>query len=279
MRSLGLDGVVGAPAIVRTNPLLRKYDERFVPSCERSQQDMNRLVGSFMPFSWRDVLDVIQKRHETGNLALRPFVNLSTALLPDKVLVYDLDTPSLPLSIGAGLSAPPYRLVMLRGSCHILSAGPGVCPIVDGSVGSLFTREGVAIIRKDLKYLSLSELSCCLYAPTGQHDANPVLLASGKIRSALLTTAEVEYRQPSYRGSMHDPDECPDTRELCDLVLSMADDPAALLRSMRYLYDRFHRLDLMFTWRGNDSDDIVARSIPLDPYGEYYRFAPRGASR
>ena len=99
MKPFGLEGKVGAPAIVRTNPLLRKYDEEFGPSDTRPSVIDRLIAESFLPFSWRDVLGVVSERYVgKADNGLTSFLRACSAVLPDRVLEYDLDTPRFDVS-------------------------------------------------------------------------------------------------------------------------------------------------------------------------------------
>ena len=128
MNSFGLEGKVSAPAIVRTNPLLRKYDEEFTrrsgrPACVEEdgffvyRELVNELVLSFWPFSWRDVLGVVQERYQgSPDSVLSVFLESCTRLLPERVLTYDLVTPELSVELWNGTDP----VVVMSGSCDSL---------------------------------------------------------------------------------------------------------------------------------------------------------------
>ena len=278
MKSFGLDGKVGAPAIVRENPLLRKYDQKFAPGCDhRPFEDDTRIVRSLLPFSWLDVLGVVQERYTvSANDCLSAFLRSASRTVPDRSLVYDLDTPSLTVRFDPSGECG-VRSVVFRGSCDELSATESTRSLIDGHVRIARAYGGMLIVRRAVRALNVLSGASVLYAPIDELDAGNIPYASMSKGGLLLSTAPIDYFADAY-GAIFDHRVSPIARDLLDLAVNMPDDPAALRDALGRANRSFRKL------RSRKTVKLAMRhmrqsSIRSDLGDAYLRFTPRGASR
>ena len=296
MRSLGLDGRVGAPAIVKQNPLFAAYDafrERHEawsaeppdPYCEGSCRDRryDDLARSFLPFSWRDVLGVVQDRYVgSQDPVLYEFLRSCSNVIPDPVLVYALETPLLSVTLGwDGENAP---LGVLRGSCRSFDCYLG---LVSGETEHVTCSSAVLLSPvKEISFLRSGFGTC---PPDLEIDSPLCVRLSG--HSVWCSAIPVDYPlndtldkrdhelrdflkywpivcAPGDLPGLHHPD-----RSFMDLV----DDPLALRSAMLSLESSLKE------WRSTSEYQLLherTRSDSVSPiYKRWRRFTPGGASR
>lgn len=278
MKPFGLEGKVGAPAIVRTNPLLKRYDEEFAPGYKGRHVFYTELiVRSLLPFTWSDVLGVVLERYAgSADDCLSLFLTATSEAIPDRMLPYDLETPSLDVLIP---SPDPFvdRLVLFRGSCKLLTTQKSVLSLIDGRTEMMIALGGVSVIRSAKECFNVWPQSSVLYAPIAGTDADVVPLVFVERDGVLLSSVPIDYR-PGTDGVICDKDSSPDARALLDMVSRLPDDPSELLVSMVAVRDRFEALkspDLFSDLR----DRMNSCSIPADRLATHRRFVPGGVSR
>lgn len=237
MKSLGLEGKVGAPAIVRTNPLLRKYDQKFAPGCWNVASDellnADRLVvESFLPFTWFDALDVVRERYVGAiDRTLTTFLKACALTLPDRVFTYDLDTPELDVSlelIGRAVT------IVLSGSCRVF-----VCPryaFITGDARDVWTNRCTIITGRAEKELWIAD-GCCTFATVRPVTPPFFLGGSGNL---LAKNADRYLITGPWRSLCFDGD--PLLRALYDCAIGIDPHSPTLDTEMEYLSKEYRRV-------------------------------------
>ena len=272
MRPLGLDGVVGAPAIVRTNPLLRVYGDIFAPYTDSRSclLDRRSAVRPFLPFSWRDVLGVVQERYMgSPDPALTAFLSACAGVLPDRVLVYDLDTPELDVNLSRDGQDP--LLSVLLGSCRYFSCQFGLArgairQVASGRAAVVLSSVDTLTVARDSFVLYSPDLACAIPTRAVVSDGS-VLCSSAPIDYGELGARSV-VRGTGDLGVLGHPD-----RSLLELV----DDPLALRTALMSLRSSHNG------WRSTPEYRLLRDRTCSDPASPLYsscrRFTPGGASR
>lgn len=251
MKPFGLEGKVGAPAIIRTNPLLALYDRAFA-ECVVGQCDwdvIDPLLDAVSPILWDDLLGVLQSRYRGVNSsALTQFAYRASQRVPDPVLHYDLPLPMLELSIA------PYRrmdrVVVSRGEVDRLNLGPKVNSIISGTVRELSMEGNLSIVEGSIADLNIHPNSYAVAARDAHlQDARlylrlyrlvglPDEMRSGP--SMLVSGTRIRYRV-NHIGAVCSPDESAAIRALYVRCLTVAGDPVAFLDEIPRLRRRFQR--------------------------------------
>lgn len=283
MKSLGLEGKVGAPAIIRTNPLcalldrhtslLRRSNPYWPQNLRSSLKDQIGIVfGSSPAPSWCDALETLQRNYDTER---DPFMGILQNIylyevsthITDPVLVYDLETPNLGVSIGLERSAP--RVVVLRGVCNRLRLDAEVYGIIEGSSDSLCFSAG-AILRGGLaNQLHPMFDALCVLADT--RTTNVPFVKLDHEDALLLSKVQLQYSGVS--GAVCDPAEDPRLEDLYDRVRSCSADPEFFLEqmpSLRAMSNELFATAKQLHQRRNDRNEPDSLMIQ--------HFTPRGAS-
>lgn len=237
MRSLGLEGKVGASAIVRGNPLLRKYDEEFVPVFNAREAtpvhpSIARVIDSFLPFSWYDVLGVVRERYAgRSDEALGAFLSACARTLPNRVFTYDLDTPHL-------------SVILERHECTVTGVLSGSCDLFLASGGSFITGHATAVWARPMVIGTGNIENLLLYGGVGV--LSPICAphmdrGSRQGMGSLITPCASEYPIASRFYAFH-PDNEPRLRALYDRALGTDPCSPTLPEEMRDLHNEYLRI-------------------------------------
>lgn len=316
MKPIGLEGKVGAPAIVRENPLRAVYDRVSSADAYRSllESVWRPALLAARPFTWKDALEVVQERYAgLDDRTLTEFLSATIRVLPDPVLTYDLDTPELHFRVkrqsmkGLGHPSPVIRydprtrslaavpadptvditpgdrpcdmgrVVHLIGTCAYLGVSRTVA-LIDGSVRSVEVCDGLCVLRGDVTTLSILDGSFCAILPGGR------VASDAYVDGVLMSAVDLDYgtNDDTLSGSVCDPDMNDKSRALYGAVVRCADNPAQLLLANRRLRD-----DAKSISRDARTHQDRRRSLRQDTmihdgatrFAPYYRFTPRGGSR
>ena len=314
MRPLGLDGVVGAPAIVRENPLFAAYD-RFAATYNVRllvRIDYRQTLIHAWPFTWHDVLGVVQERYAGAtDTKLQEFINQSSQIIPDPVLTYDLDTPDLditfrrqapegivwpqhlvsydpstrrlvalpPDQVSAGTAlGSPYdlgRVVRLRGTCRVFRVN-GATALIDGDARHVIVEDGLCVVRGRVTGVSFRSQSVCGILPEARVEGT--LYTSGLVLSAIPLIYEAH--EHKVQGVVCGPADDDRIHALYRSFTAMADNPDALLLSTPRLRSRAARATdrARKRQRQRQMDGTDPQVIPSYTLGGgKYQFTPRGA--
>lgn len=179
MRPLGLEGKVGAPAIVREKPLERIFSELTACCTVRtwSSDAVRQLLGSALPFQWQDVLESVQALYayvngksvsasyrREANIRLSHVLGEAAGLVPERVLHYDLATPALSLSPKECGKRREGLVLSISGELEYVSCASSFL-LVRGEVESVRADSAsVAVIRGAVGFLDLLH-SVAIYSP------------------------------------------------------------------------------------------------------------------
>ena len=232
MRPLGLEGKVGAPAIIRENPVLKRY-RRFVR--ENSQTpfaswDLNGLartqgeIASWGPFSWPDVVDTIGTEYSGGrNTALEYLIECASASVDDSLLLYPLDTPDMYVHLMRGKAR--HRIAVLQGSCAGWSCWPDVNALIRGRANRVEMSRGVVVVEDEVHDLSLHRGSIGVVSDAVS--ASIKSLFTGRRSLTLSPRLSLQYSGRGL-GAVCTPSETHDIRSLSLRIFEHCEDPVAL---------------------------------------------------
>ena len=244
MKPLGLDGKVGAPAIVRSSPLLERFIS-YADSVEREGEVAPEKLNSALAgleYRWADVLDVVSYTYPARRGCLSKFLYHASARCIDRALVYDLDTPDLSIIINP---RPNHRrVVSLRGACRFLSVSGSDDLVVSGVTGLLSLGDMLSVIKGRVSSGCVCGFSSIVLSPDGTVDelvSEKSAITINEPFSMVRNTSVVIADRPIPIGDgfrLYTTDD-PRVRTLYLDCLSAAEDPAVLLRRSRDLRWRF----------------------------------------
>lgn len=286
MKPFGLEGKVGAPAIVRTNPLCALLDRhaatlrRLDPSSDwlndlhYSLKDQLGIVFASSPApSWHDALEALQRsydaeRHPLMRILQETYLYQVSLRVTDPVLVYDLDTPKLQVSIGR--EWPTTRVAVLRGTCGHLRLGADVHGIIEGLSRELSFSTGVILRGGMVNLIYPCSNALCAIADARTGD---IPFARIDLHSAVFLS-KTPLRYSGMRGAVCDPTEDRRLKGIYDRMRSYSTDPELFLEQVPLLCATS---DALFP---------TAKQLHLnrnDPYeagsSMIQQFTPRGVSR
>lgn len=317
MKSFGLEGKVGAPAIVKENLLLAMYDRFCRDNAHRFIIDSiwRPALIAARPFTWRDTLDVVRERYVGAeDTTLSEFITAAIRVLPDPVLTYDLETPELKFSVsrqsmkGLGhpspvirydphirsLAAAPAdpefditpgnrpcdmgRVIHLVGTCANLYVFRNIA-LIDGFVRTTQVDDGLCVLRGDVERLVLCNDTFGAILPGGR------VTTESYADGVLLSAVKLDYYTVPdiLAGGVCDPDMNGRSRALYGHIVRCADNPDQLLLTNAQIRDDANRISRNVRAHQNrrqlHCQDPVAHhpSAGLLIPQVHYHFTPRGA--
>lgn len=242
MKSLGLDGKVGAPAIVRINPLRAPFTT-YEDSGKRSfdDDDLSKLLSTIR-FAWSDILELIQEWYpastsdDRSRRNLETFASCATRFLPNRLLRYDLDTPELRMTFGVSPMSERNdrynntpRIVALTGTLrdfHIV--GNNICGVADGPIADGRAEYSLLIVRSSVSSLGVSD-GVLVHAPLPDSPRSYTLSSNSLLISESLMNCHANGGTGRLSGVACSPEFHPDARAIYDRAIALADRPLDLL--------------------------------------------------
>ena len=274
MKSLGLDGKVSAPAIVRENPLLRVY------AAYRSERNVwnlyacRALLASAAPYTWSDVLGVVVTMYPADKDILHHLIADTTPHLLEPVLRYDLSTPELDVTVKRN-HLLTFQLTVWAGECRNVSvSGRRSSAILTGTIDSIQIERGVVVIDNgSFGTLKLQRSAFGVCAGSGNR-AVPDL--NYHPSGLLLSSVPLRYIPGrSIAGAICDPAELDEFQRLYDDVLDAARDPASFSRRVNEFHNRASDLRAQMRAAQERRGDTLLLSRSL--LARRLQFTPRGA--